>query len=809
MQTIWQDIKYSVRVLLKSPGFTFVAVLALALGIGANTAIFSVVNTVVLHPLPFAQPETLLRLGQRARGQEMPERGAFSFADYKDVQAQSQTLSAVAAFLNSGTMVTTDNTESERIYGADVSPEYFTVLGVQPERGRAFTAAEDHENAAVVVISHGLWQRRFGGTENIIGQKLRMGSSSVTIVGVMPPAFEYPMRAINQHQDFWEPLNDRPSPDRTQRDNRSYNVIGRMKPGVTLSQARAELDAIARRLEQQYPNEDTRIAIGAAPLPEDVTRDIRPALWILMGAVGFVLLIACANVANLMLARATSRQKEIAIRAALGASHWRVMRQLLVESLLLGLTGGGLGLILANWGIAVLVAASPANIPRVEQIRLDGRVLVFTLLVSSLTGIVFGLLPALRAAKVELTDSLKEGGRGNTEGLRHNRVRSLLVISEVTLSLILLIGAGLLLKSFVRVLETNPGFDAHNVIAFDVPLSRQRYDTPEKQTLFFNQLVERTRSLPGVVTVGLVDNVPLGTSIDTYNFQIVGQPPFPPGAQPEAHSTLVSPGYFIALKIPLRDGRLFSDTDTKDSPPAVIISKALAEQFFPGTSAVGQRLIIDPAAPPREIVGVVGDARRRGLERAPELEMYIPFTQLPQRRMNLIVRTANDPASLVTSFRATLKDLDKDQTIWQTRTLDQLVAASMASRRFNMTLLGLFALVALILAAVGIYGVMAYSVTRRTHEIGVRMALGAKATQVLQLILKDALVLAAIGVASGLAAAFWLTQLMRSLLFEVKPTDVVTFAGVSTLLILITLLASLIPARRATKVDPLVALRYE
>jgi putative ABC transport system permease protein len=809
MQTIWQDVKYSARVLVKSPGFTVVAVLALALGIGANTAIFSVVNSVVLNPLPFAQPETLLRLGQGARVKEMPERGAFSFADYKDVQAQTQTLSAVAAFLNSGAMVTADNTESERIYGADVSPEYFTVLGVQPERGRVFTAAEDHEKAGIVVISHGLWQRRFGGSENVIGQQLRMGSSSVTVIGVMPSGFEYPIRAVNQHQDFWEPLNDRPLPDRMQRDSRSYDVIGRMKPGVTLPQARAELDAIALRLEQQYPNEDTKITIGAAALPEDVTRDIRPALWILMGAVGFVLLIACANVANLMLARATSRNKEIAIRAALGASHWRVMRQLLVESLLLGFTGGALGLILANWGVAVLVAASPANIPRVDQIRLDGRVLIFTLVVSSLTGIVFGLLPALRAAKVELTDSLKEGGRGNTESLRHNRVRSLLVISEVTLSLILLIGAGLLLKSFVRLLETNPGFDAHNVIAFDIPISRQRYDTPEKQTLFFNQLVERTRTLPGVVTAGLVDNVPLGTSIDTYNFQIVGQPPFPPGAQPEAHSTLVSPGYFAALKIPLREGRLFSEADTKDSPPAIIISKALADKFFPGPNAVGQRLIVDPAAPPREIVGVVGDARRRKLEMAPELEMYIPVAQLPQRRMNLIVRTVNDPASFVTSFRATLKGLDKDQTIWQTRTLDQLVAASMANRRFNMVLLGLFAVVALILAAVGIYGVMAYSVTRRTHEIGVRMALGAKASQVLQLILKDGLVLAAIGVAIGLAAALWLTQLMRSLLFEVGPTDFATFAGVSTLLILIAMLAALIPARRATRVDPLVALRYE
>jgi putative ABC transport system permease protein len=808
MNALWKDFNYGLRVLLKSPGFTAVAILTLALGIGANTAIFSVVNAVLLRPLLFPEQQQVLRLGQGGRGGQSPERGEFSFADYKDVQAQTQTLSSVAAYLNSGAILGSEGAESERVYGADVAAEYFDVLGVRPELGRVFTREEDHENSGVVVISHGLWLRRFGGDRGIVGRQIKMGGSSSTVIGVMPAGFEYPLRA--NHQDFWEPLNDRPLPGREDRTNRGYNVIARIKPGVTFEQARAELDAISRRLEQQYPAADTKIMIGAAPLAEDITHDVRPALLLLLGAVGFVLLIACANIANLLLARATSRQKEIAIRTALGASRWRVARQLLVESLLLAFAGGALGLLLATWGVDLLVAMSPPDIPRIQQVGLDARVLAFTLLVAAATGLIFGLVPALHASKPELTDALKEGGRGTTESFRRNRVRSLLVVAEVALSLVLLIGAGLLIKSFVRLLDTDPGFDAHNVVALDIPLSRLRYDTPEKQAAFFNQLVERAKALPGVAAVGLVDNVPLGTSIDTFNFDIAGRPPYPPGAKPEAHSTVVSPEYFAALKIPLREGRLFNVQDTKDAPPVMLINESLARRFFAGENPVGQRLILDPAQPPLEIVGVVADARRRGLDIAPELEMYIPFSQLPQRRMNLIARTAtNDPAGAAAALRGVVKDLNKDQTIWQTRTLDQLVAQQVAARRFNMTLLGVFAALALVLAAVGIYGVMAYSVTRRTHEIGVRIALGAQVGDVLRLVIGQGMALAGVGVVLGIIGALAVTRLIRSLLYDVSATDPLVFCGLALLLALVALVACYVPARRAAKVDPMIALRYE
>ncbi|HST53143.1 MAG TPA: ABC transporter permease [Pyrinomonadaceae bacterium] len=812
MGTLIQDLRYGLRALSKSPGFTVVAVLALALGVGANSAIFSVVNAVLLRPLPFPEEGQLLRLGEGTRGQALPERGEFSFPDYRDVRAQAQTLSHVAVFLNSGTVLRGDGLDEEQVYGADVTPEYFAVLGTQPELGRVLTDDDNHQNADAVVISHGLWQRRFGGRRDVIGQPLKMGGSTMTVVGVMPAGYEYPFRATRQ--DFWEPLDDRPDPAREQRDNHSYNVIARTKPGVTVEQANADLDTISRRLEQQYPDSNTTVLAAGAPMRDDVTRDVRPALLILLGAVLFVLLIACANVANLTLARATTRRKEIAVRTALGASRWRIVRQLLVESLLLSLAGGAAGLLLAMWGADVLVAAGPADIPRVEQVGLDARVVAFTFLVSALTGVLFGLVPALTASKAELTGALKEGARGTTEGLRRNRLRSLLVVSEVALSLVLLIGAGLLIRSFVRLLQTDPGFDASRVVALDIPLGRQQYGTPEKQAAFFDQLVERVRRLPGVEAVGVVNNVPLGHQIDELAFNIGGRQPFPPGDQAQAHATIVSPGYFDALRIPLREGRAFSQHDGANTPRVMLVSEALARKYFAGERAVGQRLVVEHDAPlgnvTYEIVGVVGDARRRSLEEAAEPEFYVLNDQLPQRRLNLVVRTsASDPASLTGALRGAVAELDKGQIIWQTRTLDQLVSASVARRRFNMTLLGVFAAVALLLAALGIYGVMAYSVTRRTHEVGVRMALGAQRGDVLRMIVGQGMTLACAGVAVGLAAAFAVTRVLSGLLYGVTATDPLTYAGLALLLAAIAFVSCYLPARRATKVDPMVALRYE
>ncbi|HKG12765.1 MAG TPA: ABC transporter permease, partial [Pyrinomonadaceae bacterium] len=663
-------------------------------------------------------------------------------------------------------------------------------------------------NSGVVVISHSLWQRRFGGRADVLGQQLRMRNAPATVIGVMPSGFEYPFRA--DRQDFWEPLNDRPTPDREQRDSHSYYVIARTKPGVTVGQANAELDTISRRLERQYPDSNAAVVVAGASMHEELTRDVRPALLILLGAVGLVLLIACANVANLLLARAAGRQKEMAIRTALGASRWRVVRQLLVESLLLALAGGALGLLLALWGTDVLVAAGPADIPRVSQAGLDARVLAFTLLVSVLTGVAFGLVPALQASRPDLTGALKEGSRGSTEGLRRNRFRSALVVAEVATSLVLLIGAGLLMRSFVRLMQTDPGFDPARVVALDIPLTRQRYDTPEKQDAFFAQLLSRVRAAPNVEAAGVVNNLPFGNSVDQLEFDIEGRPPSAPGSKPLAHYTVVSPGYFDALKIPLRSGRTLTEHDDARSPRVALVGEALARKFFAGENPVGRRIVPDESVPPLEIVGVVGDARRTSLASEAEPEFYVPFGQAAQRRMNLVVRTgAGDPLALASSLRGAVAELDKDQLIWQTRTLDHLVSASVASRRFNMTLLGLFAGVAMLLAALGLYGVMAYSVTRRTHEIGVRMALGARGGDVLRMVVGQGMRLAALGVAIGLAAAFAVTRVLASLLYGVTTTDPLTYAGLAALLASVAFLASYLPARRATKVDPMEALRYE
>ncbi|HVF43312.1 MAG TPA: ABC transporter permease, partial [Pyrinomonadaceae bacterium] len=648
MRTLFQDIRYGGRALAKNPGFTLVAVLALALGVGANSAIFSVVNATLLSPLPFPEEGQLLRLGEGTRGQGAPERGSFSFPDYKDVQAQARTLAHVSAYLNSGTVLAGEGSEQERVYGADVSPEYFDVLGVRPELGRVFTREEDRPNSGVVVISHGLWLRRFGGRPDVIGRQLRMRNSVSTVIGVMPKGFEYPFRA--DRQDFWEPLNDRPAPDRERRDTHSYYVIARMRPGVTAEQANAELDTISRRLEQQYPDSNAAVVAAGASMHEELTRDVRPALFILLGAVGLVLLIACANVANLLLARAAGRRKEIAIRTALGASRWRVVRQLLIESLMLALAGGAAGLLLALWGTDVLVAAGPADIPRVSQAGLDARVLSFTLLVSVSTGVLFGLVPALQASRPDLTGALKEGSRGSTEGLRRNRFRSALVVAEVAVSLVLLIGAGLLMRSFVRLMQTDPGFDPARVVALDIPLTRERYDTPEKQEAFFTRLLARVRSAPGVEAAGVVNNLPLGGSVDELAFDIEGRPPFPAGAQAQAHYTVVTPGYFDALKIPLRSGRTFGERDDSRSPYVTLVSEALARKYFAGENPVGRRLVPEESLPPFEIVGVVADARRTSLASEAEPEFYVPFSQARQRRMNLVVRAgAGDPRALTAS----------------------------------------------------------------------------------------------------------------------------------------------------------------
>jgi len=809
MDAIWKNLVYSARMLRKKPSMTAVAVLAIGLGIGANTAIFSVVNTVLLQPLPYPQPQHLVRIASEQRNQALDGRGAFSVPDFLDIQKSSTTLEYVATLQGTGT-ITTEGNEPERLLGAAVSADYFNVLGVKPVLGRVFTREEDTPGAtSVVLISHGLWQRRYGGDPNIIGREIDLGGKT-TVVGVMPAGFEYPISDDNQ--DFWEPIFSATfmtKEIREERANRSLPVIGRLKPGATVEQAKADLDLISRQVEQNSPESNTNVIFNAVSMHEDITRDYRPALLVMLGAVGLVLLIACANVANLLLARAVARQKEIAIHMALGASRRRIAGQLLTESILLSLAGGALGLLLATWGTDLLVAYGPANVPRLRDVGVDRYVLFFTLGLATLTGIVFGLAPALQASKPAPGSMLKESGRGVYTG--RSRMRSALIVSEVALSLMLLAGAGLLINSFWRLLHTDAGFDTKGVLALDIPLSRERYKTPEQRSAAFQQLIARMKTVPGVRDASVVSNVPLTDFDVELSFQIEGRPPYKPGEEAVADYTVAGGDYFRTMDIALLRGRVFTDSDTANSPHVMVVSNAFAKYYFPNEDAIGKRIIMDgDDKTPIEIVGIVDDVRRNGLDQGVEPEMYVSFVQKPERRLNLVIRsTTEDASQLAQAARAEVKAFDPRQIIWRAQTIEQLLGTSVAPRKFNMLLLGIFAAVALVLAAVGLYGVMSYSVSWRTQEIGIRMALGAKRTDVLRMVVRQGMTMTLIGLALGLIGVFGLSRVIAGLLYGVSPTDPLTFTGVSIVLLMVALLACLIPARRATRVDPIVALRSE
>ena len=818
MTSLWQDLRYGVRMLLKSPGFTMAVIVALALGIGANTAIFSVVNAVLLRALPYENAGRLLVIyGGGAQDTEVD--APLSYPDFVDYKNAAQTLEHVAAYSKSGTFISAGGDELERVWGAEVSVELFPLLGVRPALGRFFTAEEDQPGGpSVVVLSYSLWQRRFGSDPHVVGREIKMGLAgrSYAVVGVTPPGFEFPISA--EGADYYRPftvITARNDPSvLSNRGTRFMPVVASLKPGITLEQAAAELDTITSRLAAQYPDVNAGRRIRLISMHEDLVGDIRPALLVLLGAVGFVLLIACANVANLSLVRASARGKEIAVRMALGASRWRLMRQLLTESLLLALVSGALGLLLATWGVDVLKALAPGDIPRLSEVGLDGRVLIFTLAVSALTGVVFGLAPAWQASHFDLTASLKEGGRGSTEGARRNRTRSLLVVSEVALSLLLLVGAGLLLKSFVRLLNADPGYTAARVLTMLIPLPNTSYSSPEQQHAFFREAIERTRALPGVEAAAAVNVLPLGNRETRTTFDIGGRPPAPSETQVAARNPLITSDYFRVMNIPVRRGRAFTDRDAVAAPPVAVINEAFARRYFPSEEPLGQRLILKDEnsnpLPPREIVGVVGNVRLGGLDDGVIPEFYVPFLQSADAQMNLVVRSStSDPAALASAVRGVIRGIDKGLAVWETRTMDERVALWVAPRRFNALLLGCFACIALVLAAVGIYGVMAYTVMQRTHEIGIRMALGAQSGDVLRLIVGRGMSLALIGVVCGVAAAAAMTRVMRSLLYEVSTTDPAIFAGVAALLAVVAFLACYIPARRATKVDPIIALRYE
>jgi putative ABC transport system permease protein len=799
METLLRDIRYGVRGLLKRPGFTAIALVALALGIGANTAIFTLVNAVLLRPLPFAEPDRLVWVWGNIRNGG--NRASVSPLDFLDYRQQNNTFEEFAASF-SVRLNYTGGGEPERLEGSAVTGNYFQALGAKPAFGRTFLLENEKPgNDQVAVLSYSLWQKRFAGDPAIINKTITLDGKSFAVLGVMPPDFSMPRAA-----DVWVPMNFDIHPGMKQRKAHFLRPIGRLKAGVTMAQAQADTDAIARRLEEQYPESNSGWNLRLVSLREQLVGNTRPTLFILFGAVGFVLLIACANVANLLLVRAAGRQKEIAVRTALGAGRWRIVRQMITESVLLSLAGGALGTLLAFWGVELLVALSAESLPSTAQVRIDATVLGFTLLVSVLTGVLFGLAPAVRTMKLNLSESLKEGGRGGSEGAHRNRTRSVLVVLESAVAVVLLIGAGLLVRSLWLLQDTSPGFDARNVLTMGVNLPGEKYDAPEKSARFFSELESRVGGLPGVEAVGLVSELPLSGQLNDMPYTVEGRPPVSIDQAYDDDFRRVNTNYFKAVGIPFLRGRNFTEQEVREGAKVVIISDLLARQVFPDEEPLGKRLIMALGNTAFEIIGIVGDIRHRALESNPAAAMYMPAYE---GSMNVVIRSKGDPVSLAAAVRKEVLQIDPNQPVADVRTMEQWLERAVAGPRYRTTLLGLFALVALALASTGIYGVMSYSVSQRTHEIGVRMALGARRLDVMRLVVRQGMTLVIVGVALGLAGAFALTRLMASLLFGVTAKDPFTFVAVSALLTLVAFVACYLPARRATKVDPLVALRYE
>jgi putative ABC transport system permease protein len=820
-----QDIRYGTRTLLRQPGFTLVAVLTLALGIGANTAIFSVVNAVLLRPLPYSHPDRLALINTTNLARGMTDFGT-SLPDFRAWQERNHSFEKIAAF-SSNSFNISGTAEPERVPGAQASVDLFTVLGVLPARGRVFTADEEtFGKHHVVILSENLWQRRFGGDPGIIGQTMMLNGEPYTIIGVMPRSFQFPDPTVA----LWTPLAVADGAENSTRGNYWLGVVGRLKPEVSPVQAQAELDGIFKKLEQE---EAFLSGFGTQVLPlhEATVGSVKTALSVLLAAVALVLLIACANVANLLLARAAARQREVAVRTALGAGRGRLIRQLLTESLLLGLAGGALGLFLAIWGVDVLIKLGP-NVPRLGEVTIDRTVLFFTFALAILTSVVFGLVPALQSSRTDLNETLKESGRGSI-GSKSRFLGSSLVIAEVALSFVLLIGAGLLINSLLRLQRVNPGFRTDHILTMRVSLPEAKYtkDRPELTTGFFNKLIDRVKALPGVEFSSVTSAMPLTNSGWGKLFTIEDGPaPKSLDEVPNVQYRQVSPDYFGTLSIPVLEGRGFSEHDTHLTLPVAVINETLARRFFADVDPIGKKLYLGPPEelvpagilPPGfrflhfTIVGVVGDVRHNGLNQPLAPEIYTLHEQElagnfadPSATMSLAVRTRTEPTSLIGAIRREVLGLDREQPIDAVATMDELLSTSLSQARFSTLLLAIFAGVALVLAAVGIYGVMAYTVAQRTHEIGIRMALGAQASNVLALVIRQGLLLALAGTIIGLAGALGLTRVMTSLLYEVSPTDPLTFATDAVILIVVCLLASFIPARRAMKVDPLVALRYE
>jgi putative ABC transport system permease protein len=811
MQSLWQDVHYGLRVLRRNFALSIVAVIALALGIGANTAIFSVVNAVLLRPLPYRNAERIVAIQEISKD---GRRIQVTPANFLDWRAQNTVFEHLSAILTRTSNLAGAN-EAERINLAVTSADLFDVFGVQPQQGRLFVPEDEQAgHAAVAVISHGLWQRRFGGDDEQVGKSITLDGKSYTVVGIAPAGFQYPDKT-----DVWiPPLRLAPEVnaqmDVTRVRGFGYmSAVGLLKPGVPLSQAESEMEAITARLREQYPETNNNRFNRVVSLHTHLVGDTSTMLWLLLGAVCFVLLIACANVANLLLARATARQKEMAIRAALGASRLRVIRQLLTESSMLALAGGAFGLLLALWGIDLMTKLLPKDFPRLQDINLDYAVLGFTLLVSLLTGIVFGLAPALQVSRTDIYESLKESSRGTAGGARRNRLRNLLVVSEVALCLVLLIGAGLLFRSFLRLQSINKGFTSQQVLTMRLTPSGARFKEDAQYVSFYSQVLERIRAVAGVDTVGVINTLPLVKG-PTTAFRIEGRPLLPADQWPGVNYRSVSPDYFHALDIPVTQGRGFSERDNASAPLAVLVNQAVAERDFAGENPIGKRINLGGLGSNGqpiwfEIVGVVTNVRNIELNTEPMPEIYTSYMQDPFAGMSFVIRTTIEPTSVAASVRESVQEVDKEQPVAEIRTMESIVTDAVTQPRFNLVLLGIFGGIALILSAAGIYGVMSYSVTQRTPEIGIRMALGAQTSDVLKMVVGQGMALAVIGIVIGLIASFALTHLMASLLYGVSATDPLTFALIALILLGVALGACFVPARRATKVDPMVALRYE
>jgi putative ABC transport system permease protein len=813
MEGISRDIRYGLRSMLKKPGFTAVVVIALALGIGANTAIFSVVYAVLLRGLPYPDPDRLVMVQE-----DLPRLnfyyGTVSGAEFEYYRDHNEVFSKAAGFTTVALNLTGAG-EPRRIRAARVSASLFPLLGIEPLRGRTFSAEEDARGRdAVAVLSQKLWRGQFGSDPDIVGRTIRLDERACTVIGVMPSRFEFPpsSSSFSESVDLWVPLALTDREKQGWADSFDFGVIGRLKPGVSLEQAAANISAVADQFQKEHPDVyagDVQVSAGIISLEEKIVRNVRPFLLILLGAVGLVLLIACANVANLLLARAAGREKEIAIRLAIGAGSWRLIRQLLTESTLLGLLGGGVGLLLAGWVTDIIVRFGPTDIPRLGDVRVDPLVLGFTLLISVATGILFGLAPAIQSTRVNLNEVLKEGGGRSTRGREGSRMRNILVVFETASALVLLIGAALLIVSFIRVLRVPPGFDPNGVVAARTTLSLPRYPKPEQSKALHRRILERLAALPGVSDVAVTTSLPM-TGEWTIGYYVEGWDPTSVGT---ASGALVSDGYFKTMGISLVGGRNFNDDDRVTTMPVVLINEAMARKTWPGQDAIGKRIKWGgwPGADWLAVVGIVADVKVSSLEVETTPAIYMSIFQIPRTRSNAIylTRTDRDPAELISSVRSEIRSVDEDLPVYSIKTMTQIVSESLSQRRFSTLLLTLFSVAALLLAVIGLYGVMSYSVGQRTHEIGIRVALGARPRDVIALVVGQGMAIAGIGLAVGLAASFILMRLLEGLLFGVSATDIPTFIAITVLLGAASLVANYVPARRATAVDPINALRCE